>query len=57
MEDWVIVTPPKVDFGEIVKKEERSSFECSLKIQNIRSSGIKLNFQEQIPQCDKLDDP
>ena len=48
-EDWVVVSPPKVDFGEIsINKNEERSFECSVKIQNIRSHGIKLNFQERI---------
>ena len=46
-EDWVVVTPPKVDFGEISSNDERV-FECSVKIQNIRSHGIKLNFQDRI---------
>ena len=45
-ENWVVVTPPKVDFGEISSdKNDERVFECSVKIQNIRSHGIKLNFQ------------
>ena len=48
-EDWVVVSPPKVDFGEISSdKNEDRVFECSVKIQNIRSDGIKLNFQVRI---------
>ena len=48
-EDWVVVSPPKVDFGEISSdKNEERVFECSVKIQNIRSHGIKLNFQVRI---------
>ena len=48
-EDWVVVSPPKVDFGEISSdKNDERVFECSVKIQNIRSHGIKLNFQDRI---------
>ena len=48
-ENWVVVTPPKVDFGEISSdKNDERVFECSVKIQNIRSHGIKLNFQDRI---------
>lgn len=46
-EDWVVVTPTKVDFGEILS-DKNDVFECSVKIQNIRSHGIKLNFQDRI---------
>ena len=50
-EDWVVVTPSKVDFGEIsYDKNDGQLFECSVKIQNIRSHGIKLNFQERVSE-------
>ena len=52
-ENWVVVTPAKVDFGEISSdKNEVELIECSVKIQNIRSHGIKLNFQGRVSIID-----
>jgi hypothetical protein len=47
MGEWVIVTPPVVDFGEILQNKNRKAeiYEKRIKIQNIRSSAIKLNFK------------
>ena len=46
MGEWVIVSPPVVDFGEIeVTKTAHAFYETKIKIQNIRRTAIKVHFQ------------